>query len=308
MRRFTILKKTLLALMLLLSVGDASAFSFKTFFNAKFIALKRFFALKKGKERNPQPTTISQQLPKTQEKKSNDRPIITVWIHGTSTNVLRFIKKDGPKGLLKMEAVEESVKSKRVATALIEHDAQKFPEKSFYLYRWSGKLSFREREAQGHKLYQELSDEIKQYREKYGVEPYVRIITHSHGGNVALNLARAHTGNGPCKVDELILLACPVQATTSHLVTSPLFKKVYVLYSASDVVQVAAPQGIGFSSRRFPVTPNVVQAKVKINGKSPSHFDFVTPGFMRHLAGILTHLEHQKYAGARLKINSHQSI
>jgi hypothetical protein len=87
------------------------------------------------------------------------------------------------------------------------------------------------------------------------------------------------------------------------LVKDPFFKKIYALYSTHDFVQVLAPQGLGFSGRHFPEHTTLRQAKVKINGKSPNHFDFVNPKFIQHLPGILSYLSKQN-TGESLEFNA----
>src|SRR5690606_21498756 len=114
------------------------------------------------------------------------------------------------------------------------------------------------------------------------------IIAHSHGGNLALHMAKIRTAPSPLTVKSLILLACPVQEKTMHLIDTPMFQRIYSLYSSFDLVQVLAPQlrrsdltkpyfakaskgtqkkrGYkipSFSSRLFPQHPHVIQAKIK---------------------------------------------
>lgn len=57
----------------------------------------------------------------------------------------------------------------------------------FYTFGWSGILSLTKRRNDALRLYNALSKELKHYR-KMGINPKIRIIAHSHGGNVALNL------------------------------------------------------------------------------------------------------------------------
>jgi len=136
------------------------------------------------------------------------------------------------------------------------------------------------------------------------------MITHSHGGNVALYMAKIKKEfTTPITIDELILLACPVQQKTVNLIKDDLFKQIYSLYSKADLIQVLDPQGIYaiksklqgkksinkrktplFSKRRFPVQDNLKQAKIRINGRAISHLDFILKTFLRHLSEILAEL------------------
>jgi hypothetical protein len=293
MKQLNFLTKLILRILLFGSINMSNAFSLKSFISTRFKSLKKFFYIKWPKD-----AALGDQ-----EGLDAKRPIMTIWIHGTTKNsILGLIKKDGPKGLFKMGEIEDSVKSKKVAACLSEKAQEEFPAESFYLFRWSGKLSYKNREHEAERLYQALEQEVKLYQERYGATPFIKIITHSHGGNVALNLAKVRAADVNFCIDELVLLACPVQKTTAHLVKDSFFKKIYALYSTHDFVQVLAPQGLGFSGRHFPEHTTLRQAKVKINGKSPNHFDFVNPKFIQHLPGIISYLSKQK-TGESLEFN-----
>lgn len=61
----------------------------------------------------------------------------------------------------------------------------------FYTFGWSGLISISSRRFEAIRLYNQLSEELDRYH-KMGVQPKIRIITHSHGGNLCLNLAAVH--------------------------------------------------------------------------------------------------------------------
>ena len=157
---------------------------------------------------------------------------------------------------------------------------------SCYFFRWSGKLSPQERK----KAARHLASLIRTHTGP------IRLICHSHGCNVALLLAELDL---PAQhIEKLILLAPPVQKSTSHLVASPLFKKVISLYSTGDLLQVADPQGLQsknkeslFSKRLFDESPNLIQARILIDRRSPSHIDFILTRFLKKLSAIITLLE-----------------
>lgn len=119
----------------------------------------------------------------------------------------------------------------------------------YYTYGWSGLLSISQRcqEAEG------LLIAINQLVEKFkivGINPKVRVIGYSHGGNVSLNIACIHKEKYPTmdfSVDELILIGTPVQVETDYLINSPIFKEIYHIYSTVDRIQ----QIDFFSSNRF---------------------------------------------------------
>ncbi len=148
---------------------------------------------------------------------------------------------------------------------------------------------------------------LKSYEQRYGKKPKLRIITHSHGGNVALNLCRIESPGYPLVVDELIFLAIPVQYETKSLVHKDCFKKIYVFYSGGDLIQIIDMQPIikiwGKSRRRrrrscrvpseryFPHADNVRQAKIKRGGWALSHSDFLLPKFLKHLPELIDKLD-----------------
>lgn len=115
----------------------------------------------------------------------------------------------------------------------------------FYFYSWSGKLNPQERKNAGVQFAPEISKLIKEYEKKDGQKPIIEIITHSHGGNVSLLMGEHLNSIDPeCVIDTLVLLGCPIQKITKHLVTLPVFKKIYNIHSHNDWLQVLDPQGI----------------------------------------------------------------
>ena len=105
----------------------------------------------------------------------------------------------------------------------------------YYTFGWSGLLSCGERAKAAQEFATQLSREYAALVGT-GITPRIRIIAHSHGGNVALNLA---SPQDVPPIDELVMLGTPVQEETSALVESPLFSRVYNLYSKEDVAQGA---------------------------------------------------------------------
>ncbi len=109
----------------------------------------------------------------------------------------------------------------------------------FYTFGWSGLISERSRKSAGEELYHALADEVEKLKDQ-NVNPKIRVIGYSHGGNVALNLGAVKSKfylKHPYIVDELILIGTPIQCETDHLVESNVFKHVYNVYSSSDRVQ-----------------------------------------------------------------------
>jgi len=118
-----------------------------------------------------------------------------------------------------------------------------------YTYGWAGLLSPSRRYTDAIGLYQSLYDKIAQLK-KQGVSPKVRIVGYSHGANVCLNLACVKMlENVPkdLEIDELILIGMPVQNETDYFARSPMFKKIYHIYSRGDRIQKLD----FFSTKRF---------------------------------------------------------
>jgi hypothetical protein len=62
----------------------------------------------------------------------------------------------------------------------------------FYTFGWSGLMSQKQRRKEAIRFYNALSDEVTKYQ-KEGITPKIRIIAHSHGGNLSLNLGAVKT-------------------------------------------------------------------------------------------------------------------
>lgn len=61
----------------------------------------------------------------------------------------------------------------------------------FYTFGWSGLISQQRRRKEAIRFYNSLSEELEQYKGS-GIQPKIRILAHSHGGNIALNLSAVH--------------------------------------------------------------------------------------------------------------------
>lgn len=244
--------------------------------------------------------------------KSVNPPSITIWVHGTLMfyiPVYHQIFVDN-SCLLPATALPKDHHFRIIADTIAEHDPEHFPLEEFYIFGWSGKLKNKEREIAAQRLYEEILRVRKNYHEKYGIEPTIRIIAHSHGGNVTLNMCNIDAAP-PFTIKSLILVACPVQEKTMHLISTPMFKRVYSLYSSFDIVQVLAPEFkwlrtthahnpkgrkysyklIPFSARLFPIYSHLTQAKIKIDDYPISHTRFSAKKFISCLPTILQKLD-----------------
>lgn len=219
-------------------------------------------------------------------------PTITIWIHGARP----FAANKYNLGLKSPTLFDPQDYVAQTVNSLINADPINFPLEHFYIYSWSGILDFSERQRASAILYTELEKLIAHYKQVSGSVPKIRVIAHSHGGNVALNLATHENTN--FIIDELILLAVPVQAKTDTLVHSPLFKRIFSLYSTIDIPQIIDPQlfyresgtYLLFSGQRFRPASNLMQVKIKINGSACQHLQFNDPATLKLFPQILNEL------------------
>lgn len=118
----------------------------------------------------------------------------------------------------------------------------------FYTFGWSGLISASYRNHDAKNFYRDLLELISSYHKK-NIYPKLRIIGYSHGGSICLTLAKIQKENPQTNItiNELILLATPIHQDIDSFVLSPIFKKVYNIYSASDHIQKLDI----FSSRQF---------------------------------------------------------
>ncbi len=261
-------------------------------------------------------------------------PPITIWIHGTKPQQLlpgrlakihieslyKFMHCE--PGLHLAKDLNPSFHHFDLAQILHKTDPKNFPLETLYLFGWSGTLNAQDRLQAAQKLQKALKVLVSEYEGIHHAKPFIRIIAHSHGGNVALNLAKIDTNKQlhHAIVDELILLACPVQKVTAPLIKSPLFAKVYSLHSHWDFLQIADPQGWPqlkehlrnffksqslndlkagfvhveqepfFSERHFRPHSNLVQAVITINGNHVLHIQFMLDSFVKNIPFILEKL------------------
>jgi len=233
--------------------------------------------------------------------KQKTEPVITVWIHGTRL-VTQFAPQEfifSPPGIRSVNEITDRYLIRKIAKKLSAIDPKRFQLENFYIFGWPGKLSFEARKQAAQELYNALNDLAKIYYEEHGIRPTFRIITHSHGGNVVLNLPKIKDAENNLTISELILLACPVQEKTKDAIKSPLFKRIYSFFSRGELLQILDPQGIYkgnkntplFSKRTFPSNPKLSQAQIKMLGRSILHVEFLLGHFMYKLPAMLDALD-----------------
>lgn len=252
-----------------------------------------------------------QKIKKEKEKEKeilikDNNESITIMVHGTTltTNTLTWPKPVNkllskylrtPKGFLNFDELEPSHQFIQLAKELNLGDNKNFGLSNFYFFGWNGALNSTERKNSAEDLYKA----ILKLKEKHKDIP-ITIITHSHGGNVALNLANIskEKNDNNFYIDRLILLGCPVQDETEDLINSSVFKKIYNFYSPGDLIQVLDPQGYNkkncktfFSRRLFKPSSKLYQIKVLLNGHSLYHMDFISIKFHKKLSAILNAID-----------------
>lgn len=241
--------------------------------------------------------------------KNNETPTIVVWVHGTRFLTHRF-QRDIFNGNAALKPITECLLSDMWIPDITERIYKSLSDdmiNNTYIFGWSGKLSAQERKNASKILYHELLNIYHSYYTQYHTRPHIRIISHSHGGNVVLNLASIKDHDCPFSIDEVIMLACPVQQQTQHLIHDPLFKSIYTISSSFDIVQILAPQIIytarnwkipSPSFRLFTPCSKIVQAKLRLNGRPILHGEFTSSSFLKILDIIVEHLqaEHEKQA------------
>ena len=257
----------------------------------------------------------------TKTEKQNDVVHITVWVHGThrTYNKLGQIPFISPyvnheEGLYRPEECLEQYVYRRIAATISQAAPNEFPAEHFYIFCWSGMLSHEARLEAAHVLHKALNDLVMRYKNN-GKKPVITLITHSHGGNVALNLATV-PGTREYSIESLILLAIPVQQVTLKNVEHLLFKNIFSIYSRWDLMQVGDPQGFGqsrkrirkyftregqeagdleetipfFSQRIFPhgKVKHIEIRHMTLFGNRPiGHIEFLLPHFTRHIDSII---------------------
>lgn len=224
-----------------------------------------------------------------------DAPSITIYIHGSQVATKLLPKKDlwfCKQGLHHISNLPNSSMYVRDAHLLHKGDSAIFDKRHYYTFGWPGKVDFACRKKAGSELYVALKQLLEHYHAQYNQYPAVTIITHSHGGNVALHMVE----NLPFFAQEsvalrLILCACPVQKATEHLITNPYVSWIYNLYSTADFIQTLdfySDNGDWrFPKRIFHVNiSNCTQILVKINDKALGHVD-LWHTIIKHIPAIM---------------------
>lgn len=230
---------------------------------------------------------------------------VTIYVHGTTTAVgLRLLSKFckdvafGKPGIHHIDELPKIALLRKDAQILESGDARRFDANHFYTFGWSGTLSFKAREKAGKQLYDGVCVLLKKYEKKYGKMPKVRILTFSHGGNVALEMVKLLPFFDKKSVYlELVIVAIPVQKVTEKLIESPYITQSYVISSTRDIVQLV--DCYKYKKKRYAPTRffdtsalNCRQIKVTINNRGLGHIDLMR-SFMHHLSDAMNFADQQ---------------
>ncbi len=238
-----------------------------------------------------------------QHTNPHEKPSITIWVHATKflSIVGDYLHATPRSGLIHISEFSWMYRLKSLLETLSKGDSLAYPIEHMYAYGWSGALNFEDRKRESHNLYVAIKELTRVYQKKYNVIPHITLITHSHGGNVVLNMAHIKEKDSPIKVDA-ILMGCPVQHATKHFVHDDLFEKVYSLYSMQDWIQAADPQGLyshaantdvhlEFSDRIFPFDKKLRQTHIKINGSGIWHLGYIRHYFLALLPQLIKEID-----------------
>jgi len=228
---------------------------------------------------------------------------VTIWVHGLK---LFGTYKRG-LGLHRSSEFKRRNSLTRVMEALQASYDDPFSREHVYGFIWSAEFSLKGREKAAADLNMAIEKLAEQYHFGKPGAPKLRVVGFSEGVNVVLSLAK-YKHPGAYEVDELILLAGPVQYSTAYLVHDDLFHHVFNLYSTGDYVQLIDIQKIYdldcthpiLTTRRFCDAPNLIQIKARTNGHAMGHFGFNSQKFVVMLAPMIDQLnqwlsEKQKY-------------
>ena len=235
---------------------------------------------------------------------------ITVLVGGTGTGYQTKILKFAmycPRGMYKMTDANEYKMGNFYTSKyriLSQSHSDLFDKNHIYNFGWSGNLGFDLRDKEGELLAKAIEKLAVEYKDLYQEYPYFRVVTFSHGGNIALNLGKYFTLYDQGVHIDLIMLAPPVQAATKDLVFSKSFTNIYHVFSDGDVVQRIDPQNLYapvkndttliFSDRYFLSAPvNCKQARITIKGNPVGHLE-VVHGLMSLVPYVIEQMQNHR--------------
>ena len=244
--------------------------------------------------------------------KPPEPPKITVFIHGTDLIPKTIIKplerfvRHAP-GMFSFDKVTLSYKYAKYLKNLCNYNPTLFPKEHAHIFCWSGKLSHRARVSAANTLHKELNVLALSYKKDYK-KIDLTLVTHSHGGNVVLNLAQVKEKR-EYTINTLIFMAIPVQEKTRYFVKDICFKdtQIYSTYSTGDMIQVLDPQGFrpqGRGYRKLFTNAGMIEEKMKTRSACSAHDDIgkkKTPLFSQRIF-CDNHVHHIKIQSGKRNI------
>lgn len=256
----------------------------------------------------------------TQEQTTTDHTI-TVFVHGTYPvgKLLRISPGRPliycPKGLSLAKDLPKCYQFHKMVQGCVDLNNQLYSFDQFYVFGWKSEKvydSVRKQAAQD--LVTDLQKLVKEYYKKHGIQPSVRLIGFSHGGNVLLHTAQflpLMINQNKLNV-EVWLFGTPVQQINCDFINSKNFTKVYSIYSQTDWIQRMDPQGLYtkkirkthfWSDRMFDTDSQCIQVNFTVNGKSIGHVQYIS--IFKYFASIQELIEQQvtKYDSKLISID-----
>jgi hypothetical protein len=216
---------------------------------------------------------------------------VTVWVHGV--NLLR--PNETNLGLWPAYTFVENNGLFNVGKYLVEADPVRFPADDVLVFSWAGTFDYKECEMAAGKLYDALVKMASQYDFQ---NKKIRLIPFSYGGNIVFNLPKFKKPEDKLIIDEVVILAWPIQGYLVPMTKDPMFKKIFNVYSPGDIVQIIDPQGFCnrhgdaplFTTRRLKRGENVLQTKILVNGRGCHHFGLCNKQFIAAFPMVIDEL------------------
>jgi hypothetical protein len=204
-----------------------------------------------------------------------------LYLDNLKQNSLFKYQPSGPEGLCLINEINCTFTAQITQAIFSDLYEKLYPNTKLhcYVFGWNGRLSHKKRIRAAQILYQQIMQEYQKYNpETCSIE----LIGHSHGGNVILALALAEElYKQNIIIEKTILLGTPMQSETQPFLTSPIFKKVYSLYSHGDCIQKIdiLSTNDDYSQRRFSMVQNtktaakLTEIELEVGAFKPGHSD-----------------------------------
>lgn len=171
----------------------------------------------------------------------------------------------------------------RIAQGCIELNNKDYSWDRFYIFGWQSEyICDSVRKNAAHDLVDSIAKIAHDYLIQHEVNPKIRLIGYSHGGNVILHAAHylPLVQHGEIIDIEAWIFGTPIQQTNHDCVNQGKFTQCYSFYSEKDWIQRIDPQGLCnktirkthfWSDRTFDKNASCMQVKFTVNDKAISH-------------------------------------